>query len=350
MKRPQLSHLFSGLPATRSVEARRKRYFVFLLFPVLMYFAAASDAFSQTETTSKLARARSMEIPFVMVSGAFAELQQGSFVYVRESFSASPVLQFFDKDGQGTSTFSFSIPEASFIRLYDNSIALGRDGSLAITGTASFTDSEDGMFLAWVSPDRQEQTVMRISPFLPSAVALASDGTIWLAGDETKPNHQAQDYTQPLIRHYDKTGRLLGSFLSWGDFQTDSPYVPPTVGSILLPLKDGVAWYSYRSRSYVELASDGSVVRRLKTGPHASHDLVEAAACADGNVYASTRIPDAGNANESHWGIFILDAGKGTWTLQPTGDKWGRLFGCDGTRLATTSDFRTVSWLSPAGK
>jgi hypothetical protein len=327
-----------------------KRHCVALLFLVFVYFAGASGSFGQVKTTSALAHVGSMKIPFAMPGNAFALWQRGSFVYVTGRFSASPVFQFLDRDGHVTSTFTFSIPKASLINLYDNSVALGQDGSLAITGTAYLDDSREGMFLAWVSPDRREQTIIRISPFFPKAVTLASDGTIWLAGDETKPNHQAQDYTQHLLRHYDKTGKLLGSFLTWADFQTDSPYIAPTLGSTLLPLEDGIGWYSFRSKSYVELSSDGSVVRRLKTGPHSSHDLVEATACADGDIYASTRIPATNNPTESNWGIYTLDPTKGTWTVQPTGDKWGRLFGCDGTRLVTTSDFKTVAWLSRAGQ
>jgi hypothetical protein len=217
-----------------------KRYFAVFAFPIFLFLAAAPDVFGQTVTPAKLARVGSEQIPFELVSHAFAEWQEGTFVYVRDRFTAAPVFQFFDRDGHETSTFNFSIPKASLINLYDNSVALGRDGSLAIIGTAFSDDSREGMFAAWVSPNRQEQTIIRTSPFFPRAVALASDGTIWLAGDETKPHHQTPDYSRHLIRHYDKAGRLLGSFISWTGFETDSPTLPPTLQSILLPLKDGI--------------------------------------------------------------------------------------------------------------
>jgi hypothetical protein len=308
--------------------------------------AATSEVFGQTDAATKLVQVSSNQLPFTIVSHAFAEWQQGSFVYVRDRFSAAPVLQFFDKNGQPTSTFNFSFPKAGLIQLYDNSIAIGPNGSLAITGAAFSDDSREGRFLALVSPDRQEQTVIRISPFNPRAVAIASDETIWLAGDQTKPKYETQDHSQPLIRHYDKTGKLLGAFISWADFQTDSLTLPPTSYSILFPLKDGIGWYSPRSGSYVELSPDGSVVRRLKTGQHPEGSVIQATACTDGNVYVTTEVP-TDNADVFHWGIYILDPNKGVWTLQSIGDRSGLLFGCDGTHLAITSDFKTVTWLSP---
>ena len=327
-----------------------RRYFAILLFPLFLFLGTAPRASGQAEGPEKLTRVGSEQIPFDLVRHSFAEWQRGSFVYVGNRFTGSPILEFFDSKGRQTSTFNFSIPNAGLIDLYDNSIAVGPDGSLAIAGTASFDNSEGGAFLAWISPDRQKQTVTRISPFFPGAVTIASDGTIWLAGEAVKPFHQAQDYRQNLIRHYDKTGKLLGSSISWADFQTDSPWVPPTVGSILIPMKDGIGWYSPRSRSYVELASDGSVVSRLKTEPHPKGAVVQATACSDGNVYVSTDLSIADSADEFHWGFYILDRDKGTWTLQSTGERSGLLFGCDGTRLATTSDFRTIAWLSPGTK
>jgi hypothetical protein len=331
-------------------ETHMKRGTV-LLVSILLFLVAAttSEVFGQTDAATKLVQVSSNQLPFNVVSHAFAEWQRGSFVFVSDRFSSTPVLQFFDKNGQPTSTYSFSIPKAGLIQLYDNSIAIGPNGSLAITGTAFSDDSREGRFLALVSPDRQEQTVIRISPFNPRAVAIATDGTVWLAGDQTKPRYETQDHSQLLIRHYDTTGKLLGTFISWSDVQSESRTLPPTSYSILFSLKDGMGWYSPRSGSYMELSSNGSVVRRLKTGEHPEGSVIQATACTDGNVYVTTEVP-TDNADVFHWGIYVLNPREGTWTLQSIGDRSGLLLGCDGTQLAITSDFKTVTWLSPAAK
>lgn len=215
---------------------------------------------------------------------------------------------------------------------------------LAIAGTAYSDDSRTGTFVAWVSPNQQEQTIIRTSPFFPRAVTIASDGTIWVAGDEMKPRTEKPDYSQHIIRRYDKTGKLLGSFLSWAGFETHSPSFPATVYSVLFPLAAGIGWYSPRSNTYVELSLDGAVARRLKTPQHAKTDVIQATACDDGTIFATTSISSA--SDQVTWGIFALNREKNDWTLKSQSGKWGLLFGCDGNRLATTTDLGTLSWLS----
>lgn len=292
----------------------------------------ASDALTPVGSTA---------MPFNIVSGTFAVWTGGVFVFVQDRFSATPTLRFFDRNGNQMSQFTFSIPEAILINLYDHSVALGLDGSLAIVGTAYTNDSMGGMFVAWVSADRQEQVIVRTSPFFPRAVTMASDGTIWVAGYEPKP-HRDYDYSQCLIRRYDRAGKLIGSFVPWSTLGT-SPRPVPVVHSLLLPLKDHVGWYSPDSNTYVEFSLDGSVVKRFKSAPHPQHDLVQVAACENGNLFASTRI--IRGERQTNWGIFTLDRERGTWSLIPRNERWGMLLGCDGTRLATATDFKAVSWL-----
>jgi hypothetical protein len=179
-------------------------------------------------------------------------------------------------------------------------------------------------------------------------VTLASDGTIWVAGHDSNPQQKEQDYSQHLIRRYDKTGKLLGSFIPYSSLITDPPTLP-YVHSVLLSLKDRVGWYSPRSHAYVEFSLDGSVINRFKSAPHPEHDLTFVAVCDDGGLFASTQMRDAGGRQTS-WGIFTFDRQRGEWSLIPRNEKWGMLFGCDGTRLATATDFKTISWLAPTAK
>ncbi len=172
--------------------------------------------------TTELIPGGAVDMPFDLGSDntKFTTWTNGSFVFVQDRYSSTPLLRFFDRNGTQLSEFKFSIPGGGLINLYDHAVALGLDNSLAIIGTAYTDDSRGAMFVAWVSPDRKQQTVTRTSPFFPEAVTIASDGTIWVAGHETKEENQKRDYSRPLIRRYDKTGKLLGSFLPWSSVDT----------------------------------------------------------------------------------------------------------------------------------
>jgi hypothetical protein len=281
-------------------------------------------------------------MPFALAYETFAVWSGGAFVFVQHRLSGAPDFQIFDRNGKQISQFTFRIPGATVINIYDHSVALGADSSLAIVGTAYTDDSKGGMFLAWVSPDRQQQTIVRTSPFFPKAVTMAADGTIWVAGYEPKP-HRDYDYNQNLIRRYDKTGKLLGSFIPWSSLGT-TPRPIPAVDSVLLTATDRVGWYSPDSHTYLEFSLDGSVVSRFKSAPHPEHDTTYVALCDDGNLYASTAILREDH-QQTNWGIFTLDRQRGEWSLIKREERWGILFGCDGARLATATDFKTISWL-----
>lgn len=325
------------------------RRHVFSLLSILLLCSGTGEIAAQAPTADALAVASSMQIPFALVNGTFAVWSNGAFIFVQDRFSGAPVFRIFDRNGIQTTQFTFRIPGASLINIYDNSVARGFDGSVAIIGTAYSDDSRGGTFVAWVSSDRQQQMIVRTSPFFPRTVTVASDGTIWVAGDETKERHAESDFSQHLIRRYDKTGRLLGSFVPWLSLGTDAPVFPPTVHSVLLAVKDRVAWYSPSSQTYIEFSSEGSVISRLKTAPHTKHDLTHVALCDDGSLFASTRMI-SGDGHQTNWGIFTLDRERGEWLLIPRNERWGILFGCDGTRLASTTDFHTISWLEPTMK
>ena len=325
----------------------RKRAFSLLL--ILPLLSCIDQTVSGAATNDRLAPAGSMEMPFTIGPSPFATTlwTNGAFVVVEDRYSVAPLLRFFDSNGAQVSQFKFSIPGASRINIYDNSVALGLDKALAIVGTY-LDDSRGAMFVAWVSPDRQHQTVIRTNPFFPAAVTIASDGTIWVAGHEAKQQNEERDYSRPLIRRYDKTGTLLGSFVPWSSLELDKSILP-FAGSTLLPLRDGVLWYCPRAHLYFEIYGDGSVINRFKSAPHPEPDIADVAVCDGGGVFASTQIRD-NSGSQIGWGVFALDRERGEWTLIPRGEKWAVLYGCDGTRLATTTDFRTISWLETKTK
>jgi hypothetical protein len=326
------------------------RHILSPLFQTLLLSLFSANLLAGAQRPDGLTLAGSTAMPFTLGSGTFAVWSGGAFIGVQDRFSRSPIIRTFDRNGTQVSQFSFNIPGVSLINIYDNCVARGMDGSLAIVGTAFTDDSRGGMFVAWVSPNREEQMIVRTSPFFPRAVTVASDGTIWVAGDETKPRPEKPDYSQNLIRRYDKTGKLLGSFIAWSSLGTGPSTISPTpsVRSVLLSLKDRIGWYSPGSNTYIEFALEGSVIKRFKTAPHQREDVINAALCDDGGLFATTHLTSANQT--SNWGVLTLDRQRGEWSPIPRSEKWGMLFGCDGTRLATATDFKTISWLEPVVK
>jgi hypothetical protein len=297
-------------------------------------------------TANALAPTGSTQLPFTLDGDTFAVWSGGALLVVQGRFSRAPVFRTFDRNGNQVSQFTFAIQGAGLINIYDRSFARGWDGSLAIVGSAYSDDSRGASFLALVSPNGSEERVVRLSPFIPRAVTVAWDGTIWLAGEERKESGKDQDLTQHLIRHYDKSGKLLGSFIPWSSLGTDRHLGTPAAGSFLVSSKDRIGWYSPVSNAYIEFSLDGGKIDHYRAAEHPTHDLISVAICDDGSLFASTRTLNAGH--QSGWGIFTLDRERGEWGFIPREGKWGALFGCDGTRLASSTDARTISWLRPA--
>jgi hypothetical protein len=298
------------------------------------------SARGQAENPKTLSSAGSLPLPAEIQKGTHAIWSGGALVFMQDAFSASPTIQVLDRDGRELSRFSFAIPGMGRINVYDNSIAQGEDGSIALAGSAY--GDEAVLFVAWISPDRQKQTIIRTNPFFPVAVAIASDGTIWVAGDSREPKPAQPDLSQNLIRHCDNAGKLLGSFVSWSSLQWPTSFLAPSpvTFSALLALKDGVGWYSPASGAYIEFALDGTITRRFSTAPHNKYDMISVVACKNGELFASTSTL----GEHRSWGAFALDRERNEWTLGPR-DKESLLVGCDGQRLLSMSDSHQLTWL-----
>jgi hypothetical protein len=289
---------------------------------------------------------RTIPMPFTLAHGAFAEWTGGALVVIEGRFSNSPTLKTFDRDGKKVSEFSFTIPSAGLINIYDNSVAVGKDGSLAIVGTAYSNDSRGASFVAWVSPDRHGQTLIRPSSFFPGSVTIPSDGTIWVAGYKKRAQPgERMDSSHELILRYDRSGNLLGSVVPLPDAKPEPPDAPRhwRPQPILLPLGDRVGWYlPAEPQAYIEFSLDGSPVNRFKGPEQEIGAVISAAACTNGNVFVTSQI------NGKNWGIFSLDRERGDWTLTPREEKSGLLLGCDGTRPVAITGFSNVVWLEAA--
>lgn len=83
------------------------------------------------------------------------------------------------KDGQREDV-RFTFPGAGWITIVGASRR--PDGALALIGAAASSDSQMGRFVAWISPDRTRQAVVRVTPYSPKTVTFAPDGRSGLRG------------------------------------------------------------------------------------------------------------------------------------------------------------------------
>lgn len=160
------------------------------------------------------------------------------------------------KDGRREDV-QFTFPGASSINPTD--VCRRPDGALALIGVAFSNDSQAGSFLAWISPDRTRQKVVRLTPYSAGAVTFAPDGTIWVAG-----NMVARDYD--ILLHFDESGRRLGSAIPRSSIIGGVP----AIESHLTASRDRIGWYTGFAPGfghYIELAPNGELIDRFPGVP-----------------------------------------------------------------------------------
>jgi hypothetical protein len=262
----------------------------------------------------------------------------GALLLVESAKSAAPSFRTIDSRGREIDTFTFSLPGAGLVNVYSDRFARGFDGSLAVVGSAFSNDSQGIAFLAWVSPGRQEQTVVRLSPFLPRAVTVAPDGVIWTVGVEPGDN---SDY--PIIRRFDRTGKLLGTAVPKGSLKVADTgrFTDPTDYSYMASAKDRVGWYSEAAGVFISFALDGGELSRSPIPPPPDSRIHGLAMCEDGRAFLGVQLFDLSR----NWGALAIDITGRTTLIRS--DQKGHLLGCDGTSLVVQTNASSVAWLRP---
>ena len=110
------------------------------------------------------------------------EWSGGALVNFASNRTASPVLLSFDEQGKQIQSIAIKVPGAEMIDLDD--IARGPDGSLAVCGAAFDHSGRGSGFIALANVRGDQLTVVRLYPYQPRRITIASDGTFWTAGVE----------------------------------------------------------------------------------------------------------------------------------------------------------------------
>jgi hypothetical protein len=321
-----------------------------LIVPLLLSCSAPLAAQSPASVPPPaLSSLGSTELRVVPSLDSYSWWTGGVLVVVEYRSSGAPEFRIVDPQGKEIFRFTLMLPEASGVRLRGNAIARGSDGAFAVIGHTYFHDSGPlgDSFLALLSPEGVLREVVRLTPYSPQAVTIASDGATWLAGHEA-PLDRYPNLEQNLLRRYDRAGKPLGSFLPWSSLPPSPRWRAPDDSSMLAASLDRVGWYVPLARAYIEFHLDGRVAHSLKAAPpRASGEMLRLALCEDNSVFVSSTVNNGRNQKAS-WGIYSLNRLSGEWSFIPQTKSWGRLYGCYGSRLATSTDFHSITWLAPA--
>jgi hypothetical protein len=256
-----------------------------------------------------------------------------TLIGVQDNQSNGPLVYMIDREGR-RDHFSFSIPDAGVI--YVHGLAIGSDGTVAITGGALSGNSRGGSFLALVPPDRKSQTVVRTWPYVAMDVAFVPDGSLWTEG-YTFHDTEIRIVKPNIMAHFDSTGKLLASFPVTAKARFGPGRPAALQHSFLRTSHDRMGWFT-NGLEYIEYSFDGREIGRYE-GPEVRDPEGDPA------LRASFALS---NRNEVLFGT-IIDAKRQTWQLDrekvqwipvqfqdESLPAWGRLLGFDGDTLVTT--------------
>jgi hypothetical protein len=253
-----------------------------------------------------------------------------------------PVVTIFGSDGREVTQASIAVPDAA--RVWIHSVAAAPDGRTAVGGVAMKADGSVASFLAWLTQRGGIERMVRTSPLTPRRLSFASDGTLWAAvlGPSEGKNVQPHD----VLLHYDKSGKLMGSFLRSTEF-TRYSQEEPAEDSFLTASEDKVGFYSASARAYVELDVSGAVLGRWSGLPSDRSLVVTGAGMVRGGItYLSARRAIPGKPGYTAAEYFVLNREPGTWTRVDVSGLVGAIDGTENEHLIIGAGNSRYLWVS----
>jgi len=238
----------------QSESRRSKLAYAIILTPFL--FARAEQGVSSLGP--------GLEIPITYsLAGKQVPVWTGGGLVAIENNGGVPALVAFGKEGRAVFSTSFSVPESSSTWIW--SYARGKDGMLALCGSAWAADGRGAPFLAWVSPDGVNAQIAQVGLYNPKNIVVAPDGTFWTVGREIidgKESPPGVDRNGYVIRHFDREGKPLKGYIPRSEIM--DPIRFALTRSYLVSSQDRVGWYSYGDSEvgeYIEVTYTGAVTR-----------------------------------------------------------------------------------------
>jgi hypothetical protein len=232
---------------------------------------------------------------------------------------------------------SLDIPGAGYIGVRD--VAAGPDGSLTAVGLAISGDSQMGLFIVWMSPERVRQVITQVSPYDPEVVAVAPDGTIWTVGAMLNDNHVVVHPN--VLRHYTPSGQLLTSTMFSGHLNNAGGMYNDSATSALMVSNDRVGWLTATCQ-YVEFSFEGA-----RLGTHTCPNGYTNIRDIRGVGLSSKNDVLIGIQGQAPLAPVQLDRVTDTWKLVPMLKESGKpttILGFDGLTLVTAAAVAGGPW------
>jgi hypothetical protein len=267
--------------------------------------AARSPLLAQSGPALALER----DVPFQFdVDGVVPTWRWGALYGLDHNRSTEPRLWSADRDGKREDVW-FSIPGRPLVTVL--SVTGGPDGAIAVSGTANSSDSRAATFVAWISPDRKQQTLIRVGPYMVWSTAIGPDGRIWTTGYIMDENHFPVTYN--VIRSYDRSGAMLSSreVAAKSDFAHHGR--DAAASSYLMTSNSAVGWLT-NAGEYIELGFDGRELARFDPPP--SLVLPGAWPCGAGlSANGEVLVGVSRETGSPSWWALALDRQARTWTV-----------------------------------
>jgi hypothetical protein len=243
----------------------------------------------------------------------------------------------------GARSLPFSIPGADSTLIYD--LDQRADGTIGISGSASDSEGRVAGYVAWISPNETSAQVVRTGLYRPAMVAIAPDGTMWTVGrelDTLTPPVKLLPHVG-VIRHFDRSGKTLDSFVPQSTVRTPSLTL---TRNTLRASKDRIAWYCVGDGRYVEISFSGNVLADIAVdvpidGGKPMSDNISFALTDEGDAFLSVPYLDP-SSKQFLYRMYLLNRSARVWDPVPLGGQpprnhTGYIFGADGRRLVVMS-------------
>ncbi|MCC7235087.1 MAG: hypothetical protein IT163_07275 [Bryobacterales bacterium] len=286
------------------------------------------------------------ELPFT-TSTVPSVWSGGALMRLEDADTGRPRVEIFDRNGSKIAGLTIAIPGASQINVLEGCFSRGRDGTVAVCGSAYNSASQGFSFLAIFAPGAEHNRVVRTSPYKARRVAVLADGSIWTLGHEAREGVET-DPAHHVVRRYRADGTPAGSWLPNNSFANKLDKWHVDRYSEMAASATRAGWVSQTARAYVEFDASGRMTAQVPMPPNEleRHRISGLALCDDGRVVLG--LVDQQPATAA-FQLFELDRDQAAFQRIATTERVGSLIGCEEGRLAaggTRLGGPVIRWLA----
>jgi len=236
----------------------------------------------------------------------------GGYLVVDQVAGSPPVFYSLDRDGIWTATAQFRNPDPT--RFSMSAWDRQSDGTIVFSGQTETSPRVVSPFIAFTSPDGATQRMIRTDRYFPYEVAIAPDDSFWTLGfqmaDFNDPNEPAASGAH-VLRHFDRTGTLIGSAFPQSDFTFKERCA---LGHVLLAAaQDRVGWYGpqFGKAAYSEVALETMAISKFAGAPvDGAKGLMAVGLALTSGATASVSIQDGSPDARA---TYVLDRATAKW-------------------------------------